>query len=89
MHPAPAAGPARADDGPAPPPAGPPAAAAGRADQATLSHPALTGLAPAGLAALIASLEIRSPPAANSTCTSGAAGPAGEPPARTRPAGPT
>jgi hypothetical protein len=58
MHPAPAAAPARPGDSPALQPAGPPAAAAPRCDQATLSHPALTGLPPAGLAALTASLEI-------------------------------
>jgi Rhodopirellula transposase DDE domain len=57
MHPAPAASPAPPGHGPASPPADPPAAPA-RCDQATLSHPALTGRDPGDLAALVTQLAI-------------------------------
>jgi Rhodopirellula transposase DDE domain len=43
---------------PAPEPAPPPAAPAGRCDQATLNHPALTGMDPGALTALAAALEV-------------------------------
>jgi hypothetical protein len=55
LHPAAAPGPA-AGDAPAASPA--PAPPPGRCDQATLSHPALTGLPPGDLAALTAALEL-------------------------------
>jgi transposase len=57
LHPAPAASPAPPGHDPAPQPADPPAAPA-RCDQATLSHPALTGRDHGDLAALTAQLAI-------------------------------
>jgi hypothetical protein len=43
---------------PAPEPGPPPPAPAGRCDQATLNHPALTGMGPADLTALAAALQV-------------------------------
>src|SRR5258708_38828156 len=43
---------------PAPEPGPPPPAPAGRCGQATLNHPALTGMGPADLTALAAALEV-------------------------------